>query len=72
MVKDIKVSKNKYGSSKFSTYYFIWTYRYINCGNIIIKDLGSMTVEGNERTIPLSGIPPLYTPGIKIGQRKYR
>ena len=53
---------------KFSTYYFIWTYRYINCGNIIIKDLGSMTVEGNERTIPLSGIPPLYTPGIKIGQ----
>ena len=56
-------------SPKFSRFYGLWTYRYVNCGNIVIHDMGSNTVEGQERTIPMGGVPPLFTPGINIGQK---
>jgi len=55
-------------SPKFSTFYYLWTYRYVNCGNIVIYDMGSDTLNGQERTIPLAGVPPLFTPGVKIAQ----
>ena len=48
---------------KYSKFYFLWTYRIIDAGRLNIYENSA-----TPRVIDLQGEPPLYTPGIKIGQ----
>ena len=62
-------------SPKFSRFYFIWTYRYINCGTMSFFDNGNTTSDDyntiTERKIPLEGVPPLFTPGVILNQEGF-
>jgi hypothetical protein len=62
-------------SPKFSRFYFIWTYRYINCGTMSFFDNGNTTSDAyntiTERKILLEGVPPLFTPGVILNQEGF-
>jgi len=51
---------------KYSRFYFIWTYRIVDAPNIAFKDFPYENVP--ERLVSLAGVPPLFSPGVFMGQ----
>lgn len=51
---------------KYSRFYFLWTYRIVDAPHLEFKDFPYEYVE--ERRVSLSGVPPLFSPGVFLGQ----